>query len=171
VKEHVEALTETGLDFGGRKPLAILVQGYPSKDLIKFLQDKDIKFVMRMAKGFNSRTGGMETGSKDIPLGEGIRVRTAVFPLDNGEREALITNLGEDEAKEAAFPSSVLQEMAYRNEVQPGETEAGTGELQRVACGEYQAGCLRDNDGSEHAGRRTEGSEQKDRKEGAAEGA
>jgi hypothetical protein len=93
-------------------PQMILDRGYPSKDLIKFLQDKDIKFVMRVAKKFNSGTGGMETGSKDIPLGEGIHVRAAVFPLDNGEREALITNLGEGE--EGAFPSPVLQEMAHR---------------------------------------------------------
>ncbi|MDR1956346.1 MAG: transposase, partial [Treponema sp.] len=59
VKEHLEALTGRGLDFGERKIIIIFDRGYPPKDFIKYLQDKEIRYVMRVQKGFNSRIDGM----------------------------------------------------------------------------------------------------------------
>jgi hypothetical protein len=122
-----------GLDFGGRTPLMILDRGYPSNDLVKFLQDKEIKFVMRVGKKFNSGIDGMETGSKDVPLGEGINVRAVVFPLASGEREALITNLGEDEVEKEAFPGLYYKrwpiETKYSQVKQKLELENFSGRL------------------------------------------
>jgi hypothetical protein len=92
------------MDFGGRKPLVIGDRGYPSKDFIRYLENKGIRYVLRVQKGFNSRIDRMRVESQDITLGEGLRIRALVFPLTSGEREALVTNLTEGEVEEGAFP-------------------------------------------------------------------
>jgi hypothetical protein len=46
----------------------------------------------------------MRSGGGVIKLSEDIKTRVIVFRLASGEREALITNLGEDEMEEDAFP-------------------------------------------------------------------
>jgi hypothetical protein len=48
VKEHLEK--PGGPEFEGRKPVVIFDRGYPSKDLIRYLQDREIKYVMRVFK-------------------------------------------------------------------------------------------------------------------------
>jgi hypothetical protein len=45
-KEHLEKLG--GPEFEGRKPVVIFDRGYSSKDLIKYLQDREIKYVMQV---------------------------------------------------------------------------------------------------------------------------
>jgi hypothetical protein len=102
-KEHLEALGGMGLDLGERKPIVICDRGYPSKDFVKYLQDKEIKYVMRAQKGFNPRIDRMRNGSKNIKLSEGVKTRAIVFRLKSGERETLITNLEEGEVEEEAF--------------------------------------------------------------------
>jgi hypothetical protein len=54
-KQHTGALTGGGPDFGGRIPIIVFDRGYPSKDLIKYLRYRKIKYVMRAPKGFNSK--------------------------------------------------------------------------------------------------------------------
>jgi hypothetical protein len=49
-KEHLRALGGMELDFGERKSIVICDRGYPSKEFITYLQDKEIKYVMRVAK-------------------------------------------------------------------------------------------------------------------------
>ena len=102
-EKHFEALAELGLDLGERKPLVIFDCEYLSKELIKYLQDKEIKYLIRVREGFNAGIDRMREGSEKLELAEGIPVRAVVFQLSNGEREALITNL-EEEAGEAVFP-------------------------------------------------------------------
>ncbi|MDR2659356.1 MAG: hypothetical protein LBC27_05130 [Spirochaetaceae bacterium] len=58
---------------------------------------------MRVQRGFNSRIDLIRAGSGVIKLSEEICVRAVVFALSNGEREALITNPGEEEAGEAVL--------------------------------------------------------------------
>jgi hypothetical protein len=108
-KEHLEGLAGLEPGWGERKPLVIFDRGYPSKELIKYLQDKEIKYVMRVQKGFNSRIDSMRRGSRDIKLAGGVQTRAIVFRLTSGEREALITNLEEREMAAAVFP-----ELYYR---------------------------------------------------------
>jgi hypothetical protein len=102
-KDNLKALAELGRGFGNRKTLVIFDRGYPSKDFINSLQDKEIKYIMRVRKGFNAQIGGLKKGSKLIRVGEGITVRVLVFTLASGERDALITNLDEGEMKDEAF--------------------------------------------------------------------
>jgi hypothetical protein len=132
-KEHLEAMRGMGLDFGERKPIVICDRGYPSKDFIKYLQDKEIKYVMRVQKRFNSRIDTMRKGSRVIPLAEGIKTRAVVFRLGNGEREALITNLEEAEMETAAFPELYYKrwpiETKYNQVKQKMELENFSGRL------------------------------------------
>jgi hypothetical protein len=46
VKEHPEGLVDRGLDFGKWKMIVIFNRGYPSKDVIKYLHDTGIRYVM-----------------------------------------------------------------------------------------------------------------------------
>ncbi|MDR2433427.1 MAG: transposase, partial [Treponema sp.] len=70
-KEHLEALGGMGPDLRERKPIVICDRGYPSKDFVTYLQDKEIKYVMRVQKRFNPRIDRMRSGSKNIKLSEG----------------------------------------------------------------------------------------------------
>jgi hypothetical protein len=116
-----------GLDFGRRKPIIICGRGYPSKDFIKYLQDKEIKHVMRVQKRFSPGIDRMRGGGREIRILDGIRTRAIAFRLKSGEREALITNLGGRRDGGGGVPGTVLQATACGNEIQPGETEDGTG--------------------------------------------
>jgi hypothetical protein len=132
-KAHLEALGVMGLNGGERKPIVIFDRGYPSKDSIKYLQDKEIKYVMRVQRGFNPRIDAMQAGDRPITLSDGNTLRALVFRLKNGEREALITNLEEAEMEEAAFPELYYKrwpiETKYNQLKQKFELENFSGRL------------------------------------------
>jgi hypothetical protein len=104
-KEHPRTLEEPARKVGNRKLLVIFDRGYPSRDFIKYLQDKQIRYVMRVQGGFSSRIDTMSGGSRVITLSDGNRTRAIVFRLKSGGREALITNVGEGELESATFPA------------------------------------------------------------------
>jgi hypothetical protein len=62
-KEHIEVLTGMREELGERKGIVICDRGYPSKAFIKYLEDKRIRFVMRVQKGFNPLIDKMAGGS------------------------------------------------------------------------------------------------------------
>jgi hypothetical protein len=132
-KEHIEGLGELGLELGDRKPLVIFDRGYPSKDFIKYLQDKEITYVMRVQRGFNTRIDKMGKGSRVIKLPDGNRTRAVVFQLKSGEREALITNVEEGELEAAVFPELYYKrwpiETKYNQMKQKFELENFSGRL------------------------------------------
>jgi hypothetical protein len=99
-EEHLEALVKIETGFEKQKTIVIFDRGYPCKDFIKYLQDKEIKYVMRVQNHFNAQIDGLKTESKIVQLGEGALALTLI----GGEREALITNLDEGEMEDAAFP-------------------------------------------------------------------
>ncbi|MDR1468838.1 MAG: transposase, partial [Spirochaetaceae bacterium] len=102
-KEHVRVLE--GLESYERgKELIVFDRGYPSHELIKFLQDKETAYVMRIRKGFVS--GKKLPGGRDgyAELGKsGWRVRVIQITLPGGEEETLITNMGEERLEYEAF--------------------------------------------------------------------
>jgi hypothetical protein len=55
---------------------------------------------MRVARNFSARIDGIRSGSETVRLADGIDARAVVFTLRNGEREMLITNLGNIPRKE-----------------------------------------------------------------------
>jgi hypothetical protein len=103
-KTYIEAFAGMEPSGGVRKAIVIYDRGHPSKEFIKYLQDKEIKYVMRVRKRFNPHIDRMRSGSKVIRLSEGIWIRAIVFRLTGGERETLITNMEEGKTGEAAFP-------------------------------------------------------------------
>lgn len=132
-EKHFEALAGLGLDLRGRKPLVIFDSEYPSKELIKYLQDKEIKYLMRVREGFNAGIDRMREGSEKLELAEGIPVRAIAFRLTNREWEALITNLEEEEVEEAAFSELYYKrwgiETKYKQVKQKLELENFRGRL------------------------------------------
>jgi hypothetical protein len=132
-KAHLEALSAMTGKVKQRKIIVIFDRGYPSKDLIKYIQDKEIKYVMRVQKRFNSRIDKMRRGSKVIGLTEDIRTRALVFRLTSGEREMLITNLDEQEMEDEAFPELYYKrwpiETKYNQMKQKFELENFSGRL------------------------------------------
>jgi hypothetical protein len=132
-KAHLEALGGMGLGHGERQMIVIFDRGYPSKDFIKYLQDKGIKYVMRVRRGFNPRIDRMGNGSTAIQLSEGIQTRVIVFQLAGGEREALVTNLGEGEMQGEGFSELYYKrwpiETKYNQLKQKFELENFSGRL------------------------------------------
>ena len=96
--QHIESLVKQK-HFG--KELIIFDRGYPSYELMSYLVDKEITFVMRVKRKFNIDIDEMETGSdSDLIISSpdkrepgSLRVRVLKFDLPSGETEALITNL------------------------------------------------------------------------------
>jgi hypothetical protein len=83
-KEHLQALGDMELDFGERKPIVICDCGYPSKDFIAYLQDKEIKYIMRVTKRFDSCIDKTRNGSEVTEWSEG-KTRATVFRLKSGK--------------------------------------------------------------------------------------
>jgi hypothetical protein len=101
--EHIQTLS--GLEsFERGRELILFDRGYPSFEFIKALQDKEIAYVMRVQKNF-IREKDLK-GKRDcrVKLGEsGLRVRAVRIELAGGEREILITNVGEERIEYGAF--------------------------------------------------------------------
>jgi hypothetical protein len=99
------ARSRAGLEsFEAGKELVIFDRGYPSPELINSLQDKETAYVMRIWNGFireRDMPGGRD-GWADLGK-SGPRARMIQLRLKSGERETLVTNLGEDQLDYEAF--------------------------------------------------------------------
>jgi hypothetical protein len=65
---------------------------------------------MRVQRGFNSGIDALTGGSAEIKPAKSLKARAAVFRLKSGAREALITNLREDEMEEAAVRNCITSD-------------------------------------------------------------
>ncbi len=77
------------------KDLVIFDRGYPSKELITFLHENKMKYLMRVQKGFNKEIDSTESNDFFVTIGL-CKVRVIKLTLDNGEKEVLITNLSQN---------------------------------------------------------------------------
>jgi len=75
------------------KDLIIFDRGYPSKTLLKYLDDNDYKYLMRLQKSFNEQIDNSKKNDFYITIGN-CRIRVINIILETGEIETLITNLG-----------------------------------------------------------------------------
>jgi hypothetical protein len=166
-KEHVDALA--ALELGGRKAVVLFDRGYPSKDLITYVQDTGLKYVMRVQRGFNFRIDAMSGGSGVIELSGGLRTRAVVFWLSRGEREGLITNLEEEEAGDEAIAELYYRRWAietkYQQVKQKLELENFSGRLEEnikqdfyalMTVSNMLASCLGEANGKGHVRQGTE---------------
>ncbi len=101
-KQHLEYLSTISND----KELIMFDRGYPSKDLLKFIEDKGFKFLMRCSTSFIK---GMQKyiNSDDCTINYKFyrdeteyKIRIVTIKLSNGQNEYLITNIFNDFTKE-----------------------------------------------------------------------
>ena len=94
-RAHIQHLQ--GLEsFVAGKELVIFDRGYPSKELIQWLMDKKIDFLMRVRTKFSKAIDALGLGDHRIELEYGkkrIPVRVIKLELDSKETETLITSL------------------------------------------------------------------------------
>jgi hypothetical protein len=133
-KEHLEELVKLESFQNGHQELLIFDRGYPSKELVKSLEDKHLRYVMRTPKGFIREELIGEQKNLWTELGKsGRRVRVIVIPLENGEREILITNLSEEEMEYEGFAELYHKrwgiETKYKTVKQKLEVENFSGRL------------------------------------------
>ena len=124
-KENIETMLSFGHD--KVKTLIIFDRGYPSFDLIRFLNEKKIDFLMRLNSSYwqeeiknagedeeieiiinKNRKNDLKRQGAEVKIGDSIKIRVIKFKLDSGQEEILITNLPKekltlDEAKELYF--------------------------------------------------------------------
>jgi hypothetical protein len=81
------------------KTLFILDRGYSSCSLMAEIEEKGLKFLIRVRKKFNKGIDELGHGVHDFVLpheASGIKVRVIKFALASGETETLVTNIFEE---------------------------------------------------------------------------
>lgn len=68
-------------------------RGYPSLDLVQYLHNDGVEFLMRCKKDWNTEVTNAPMGDSVCVLRNGIKIRVYKFILPSGELEILITNL------------------------------------------------------------------------------
>ncbi len=102
-KEHIEALKARSKT---DKELAIFDRGYASLDLIAFLVEANVRFVMRVRRKFSLIVDNALQGDTIVELGKegsAIKMRVIKFTLASGEEETLITDLFDTAYDEPVF--------------------------------------------------------------------
>ena len=84
------------------KDIIIFDRGYPSKDLIRYLVENNMRFVIRMQKSFNKDIDNTDKPDFHVEIGD-CEVRIIKLSLDNGEVEVLATNLSKSSFKHPEF--------------------------------------------------------------------
>ena len=102
--EHLKALTGLESFKAGHREPVIFDRGYPSDEVIGQVEGYEINYVMRLPKRFSPVADRQEERDGWITLGKsGRRVRCIKTELSRGEKETLITNLGESEVEGEVF--------------------------------------------------------------------
>lgn len=101
-EKHLEYLCEKMPEIA-KKSLILIDRGYPSVDLFKAFNEREIKFLARCAKNYCKATENAPMGDSVVELSKGLSVRVFKFVLETGEVETLITNLFD--VSSAEFPA------------------------------------------------------------------
>jgi hypothetical protein len=105
----IEEMKKNGL----KNDLIIFDRGYPSTELVSYLQDSNIKYLMRCSTSFLKVV--INTKSKDEYVeiinedGKILKTRVVKVMLDSEQEEILITNLTPDE-----FNTAEMKELYFR---------------------------------------------------------
>lgn len=91
-KLHIEELSKIKTS----KELVIMDRGYPSAELINFIESKNIKYIMRCSSEFVKHmkiTGDDCVINHKFAKTDMMKVRVICFPIGNDNKEILITNI------------------------------------------------------------------------------
>lgn len=89
------------------KTVYLFDRGYPSKEMIEYLEENGFPYVMRLQKNYSAQIDQETRMDLDVSL-SGRKVRVIKLTLPNGEPETLITNLARD-----AFKTDEFQELYH----------------------------------------------------------
>ena len=84
------------------KDIVIFDRGYPSRAMIKYLDDNGFKYLIRMQRSFNAEIDNTNKNDFYVTIQQ-RKVRVIKLVLKTGEIETLITNLGRKAFKTAEF--------------------------------------------------------------------
>lgn len=91
-----EELINNMCNLGKYNDLILFDRGYPSRELITFIEFKDIKYLMRVSSKFLLEVINTKYLDEIIKVkykGKVIKIRVIKLTLDSGEIETLITNI------------------------------------------------------------------------------
>jgi hypothetical protein len=111
VKESEQNALE---EFERWKSVVIFDCGYPVQRLNQVPVGQEIKYVMRVQRGFNPYIDTLADGSTEIKPAKVLKIRAVVFRLTSGEREVLITNLREDEMGRRLFRNCITRDGLWK---------------------------------------------------------
>jgi hypothetical protein len=83
-----------------KNSIILLDRGYPSEQLFKIIESKEIKFLARCKNNYRAIIQKAPIGNSMVSLKSGLKVRVFKFALPSGEIETLLTNLFEISAAE-----------------------------------------------------------------------
>lgn len=94
-----EELISDMCNIGKYNDLILFDRGYPSRDLINFIEERDVKYLMRVSSRFLFEVVNTRYSDEIIQVkykGKIIKMRVIKLTLDSGEIETLITNIYDD---------------------------------------------------------------------------
>jgi len=100
--EHIEQLKNIGL----KNDLILFDRGYPSSNLISYLEENQIKYLMRVSKWFLKEVNEAKEENQiiEVKINKKLtKIRVVRFMLDSGEEEILITNLLDEDLSLSDF--------------------------------------------------------------------
>jgi hypothetical protein len=93
-KQHIDALCA----FEPHKDLIIFDRGYPSAELIAYMMNRKIHYLMRVPRSFNRHINAISTSFGKVSItyaGKKYDTNIIKFPLPSGEIETLITDIND----------------------------------------------------------------------------
>lgn len=93
-------------ELGTRNDLLLFDRGYPSRDFIQFIEEKQLKYLMRVSSGFLKVVVNAPDKDQVIEVkykGNLLKMRVLKFELNSGVIETLITNIFDEDFSVADF--------------------------------------------------------------------
>lgn len=87
-------------ELGTRNDLLLFDRGYPSRDFIQFIEEKQLKYLMRVSSGFLKVVVNAPDKDQVIEVkykGDLLKMRVLKFELNSGVIETLITNIFDED--------------------------------------------------------------------------
>ena len=132
--------------FQGRKDLIIFDRGYPSAELLAYLEQNGFKYLMRVKRRFNAEIGATDKSDFYIQLKFGdavFKTRAIKLELDTGKTEVMLTNLAGNQFGKSEFKALYFMrwpiETKYNLIKNQLELESFTGRTPRTVKQDFYA--------------------------------